>query len=170
ESRWTRIDSPRTSRRGSTTCWTIGAWPAGSAGRAVNASWRSSPGPGWPRTPSSCTGGWAATSGDLGRGYSHGRAGRRPHERGGSMAPTVREGRRRVVIEGVTPEMDAGRFPIKRTIDEDVVVEANIFADGHDALRAVLRYRREEDRAWSETPMEPLLNDRWRGRFTVTDL
>ena len=75
------------------------------------------------------------------------------------MAPTVREGRRRVVIEGVTPEIDAGRFPIKRTIDEDVVVEADIFADGHDALRAVLRYRREEDRAWSETPMEPLLND-----------
>ncbi|TMA13871.1 MAG: DUF3416 domain-containing protein, partial [Deltaproteobacteria bacterium] len=43
-------------------------------------------------------------------------------------------GRRRVVIEGVRPEIDGGRFPIKRAIGEKVIVEADIFADGHDSL------------------------------------
>ncbi len=48
-----------------------------------------------------------------------------------------------------------------------VVVEADIFADGHDVLSAVLRYQREGQKDWSEAPMEPLVNDRWRGRFQV---
>ncbi|MGH2706896.1 MAG: maltotransferase domain-containing protein, partial [Actinomycetota bacterium] len=77
--------------------------------------------------------------------------------------------RRRVVIEGVSPEIDAGRFPIKRTVGERVIVEADIFADGHDALTAVLRYRRAGDR-WQELPMAPLDNDRWRGTFAVSRL
>ena len=54
-------------------------------------------------------------------------------------------GRRRVVIEGIQPAIDAGRFPVKRTIGEQVVVEADIFADGHDLLRAVLCYRWARD-------------------------
>ena len=44
------------------------------------------------------------------------------------------EGRPRIVIEGVTPEIDGGRFPIKRIIGDKVAVEADIFADGHDVL------------------------------------
>ena len=52
-------------------------------------------------------------------------------------------GRRRVVIEGVRPEIDGGRFPIKRAIGEKVIVEADIFADGHDSLSCVLKYHRE---------------------------
>jgi starch synthase (maltosyl-transferring) len=78
-------------------------------------------------------------------------------------------GRRRVVIEGVQPEIDGGRFPIKRCVGETVVVEADVFADGHDVLASELRYRREGDERWAEVPMESLPNDRWRGRFTVTD-
>jgi starch synthase (maltosyl-transferring) len=73
----------------------------------------------------------------------------------------------RVVIEGVTPEIDCGRFPIKRTSGEKVVVEADIFADGHDALSCLLLYRAEESRTWAEAPMEELVNDRWRGEFRV---
>ncbi|HZR97793.1 MAG TPA: alpha-1,4-glucan--maltose-1-phosphate maltosyltransferase [Chloroflexota bacterium] len=80
------------------------------------------------------------------------------------------EGTRRVVIEGVQPEIDAGRFPIKRTVGEQVVVEADVFADGHDALSGRLLYRRAADADWSETPLEPLVNDRWRGAFRVTEL
>src|SRR5438093_822878 len=80
------------------------------------------------------------------------------------------DGRRRVVIEGVKPEVDGGRFPIKRVTGEEVVVEADCFCDGHDALGAVVRYRRAEDRDWSEAPMSFVENDRWRGRFTVTEL
>ena len=51
---------------------------------------------------------------------------------------------RRVAIEGVTPEVDGGRFAIKRTIGDMVQVRADIYADGHDALGAALLYRRCE--------------------------
>ncbi len=80
------------------------------------------------------------------------------------------DGRRRAVIEGVRPEIDGGRFPIKRTIGETVIVEADAFADGHDLLSCVLLFRPEGVRAWSDSPMSSLGNDRWRGSFTVTDL
>ncbi|HWP59191.1 MAG TPA: alpha-1,4-glucan--maltose-1-phosphate maltosyltransferase [Candidatus Acidoferrales bacterium] len=80
---------------------------------------------------------------------------------------SANEGRRRVVIESVTPEIDGGRFAIKRTAGEKVIVEADIFADGHDELSSVLLYRRETDRDWNAAPMRPLANDRWRGEFLV---
>jgi starch synthase (maltosyl-transferring) len=81
-----------------------------------------------------------------------------------------REGRCRVVIENVTPEIDGGRFAIKRVVGEGVAVEADIFADGHDSLAAVLKFRTAENSEWSEIPMEFLANDRWRGEFTVNKL
>ncbi len=77
------------------------------------------------------------------------------------------DGRQRVVIEGVCPEIDAGRFPIKRTTGDEVVVEADIFADGNDVLSALLLHRRYDAGKWTESPMEPLGNDRWRGSFRV---
>ena len=80
------------------------------------------------------------------------------------------EGRRRVVIEGVTPAIDGGRYPIKRTVGEAVVVEADVFTDGHDGLSAFLLYRKEPDAHWTEVPMKFLENDRWRGSFQVTTL
>jgi starch synthase (maltosyl-transferring) len=81
---------------------------------------------------------------------------------------------RRVVIERVHPEIDAGRFPIKRTPGEPVVVTAAIHADGHDQLAAVLRYRHVPAAgtagAWREAPMTALGNDLWTGRFDAGDL
>ncbi len=77
---------------------------------------------------------------------------------------------RRVVIENVTPEVDGGRFPIKRVTGERVVVEADIFCDGHDSLSCVLLHRKAGGKAWREAPMTHLGNDRWRGEFAVTDL
>src|SRR5688500_12835816 len=71
---------------------------------------------------------------------------------------------RRVVVEGVQPEVDAGRFPIKRTAGEDVVVAADIYTDGHDTLAAALLYRRSGE-AWRETPMTSIGNDRWQASF-----
>jgi len=79
-------------------------------------------------------------------------------------------GRRRVVIEGVSPEVDCGRFAAKRIAGDRMTVEADIFADGHDQLSARLLYRREEAPTWSETPMELLVNDRWRGEFIVPEI
>ncbi|HEX9872355.1 MAG TPA: alpha-1,4-glucan--maltose-1-phosphate maltosyltransferase [Candidatus Tectomicrobia bacterium] len=80
------------------------------------------------------------------------------------------DGRKRVVIERLTPEIDGGRFPIKRVSDDQVIVEADVFCDGHDALRCLLRYRAESAVSWEEVPMEPLGNDRWRGAFTVRNI
>jgi starch synthase (maltosyl-transferring) len=88
----------------------------------------------------------------------------------GASLPDPAGARRRVAIEAVTPELDLGRFPAKRSLGEQVVVEADVFADGHDALAAVLRYRHESSSEWTEAPMTPLVNDRWRGRFSVTQL
>jgi starch synthase (maltosyl-transferring) len=79
------------------------------------------------------------------------------------------EGRKRVIIEAVKPEIDCGRFPIKRVIGEKVTVEADIFADGYDVLSALLLYRKESEPGWVETPMEFLVNDRWQGSFEVTE-
>jgi starch synthase (maltosyl-transferring) len=80
------------------------------------------------------------------------------------------DGRVRVVIEGVRPEIDCGQFPIKRIAGDTVTVEADIFADGHDELDARLLYRCEREPAWIETPMRPLGNDRWAAEFTVDEI
>src|SRR5688500_13898794 len=48
---------------------------------------------------------------------------------------------RRVIINRVTPAIDGGRFPIKRTPGEFVEIIATLFADGHDVVVGVLRDR-----------------------------
>jgi starch synthase (maltosyl-transferring) len=78
--------------------------------------------------------------------------------------------RKRATIEGVKPEVDGGRFPIKRVVGEKVVVEADIFADGHDSLSSILKYRKDGTPRWTEVPMTYLVNDRWQGVFTVHDI
>jgi starch synthase (maltosyl-transferring) len=77
------------------------------------------------------------------------------------------DGRKRVVIESVEPEIDAGLFSIKRIIGDSVQVEADIFADGHDHVAARLLFRFQEVPTWTAVPMRPLGNDRWRGEFPV---
>ena len=79
-------------------------------------------------------------------------------------------GRKRVVIENVKPEIDGGAFPAKRVVGEKVEVSADIFSDGHDSLSARLLYRRAADAAWTPVPMQPRVNDRWRAEFTVADM
>jgi starch synthase (maltosyl-transferring) len=76
----------------------------------------------------------------------------------------------RVVIEAVEPQVDGGRFPIKRTVGEDVVVTADVYADGHDVVAAVVLFRKVGDQQWHETSMRPLDNDRWQGSFKVDAL
>lgn len=89
---------------------------------------------------------------------------------GRTLPPIAAEGRARVVIDSVSPIVDGGRFPIKRVVGERVVVEADIFADGHDELSALLLYRRGEHGAWVEVPMEASVNDVWRAAFFVDGL
>ena len=96
----------------------------------------------------------------------------------------------RVVIEQLQPEIDGGRFPIKRVLHDTVEVTAQVFADGHDHLAGVLRHRKVRPAsaplpmpapgtapgaprtdaaggAWRDVPLEPLGNDVWRAAFTL---
>ena len=79
--------------------------------------------------------------------------------------PPPDTGDRRVVIENVEPSCDHGKFPVKVVIGDGVDVGAHVFADGHDTLRAVLRFRRLGEDSWHESDLEPLPNDEWRGSF-----
>jgi starch synthase (maltosyl-transferring) len=75
----------------------------------------------------------------------------------------------RVVVEGVAPEIDGGRFAAKRAIGESFEVNADVFTDGHDALAADLLWRRESESEWTAVPMRALGNDRWTASFTPTE-
>ena len=76
-------------------------------------------------------------------------------------------GTRRVVVENVRPEIDGGRFPVKRTAGEKVEVTADIFADGHDRIQTRLLHRRDGAGQWETVPMASEGNDRWKGSFVV---
>jgi starch synthase (maltosyl-transferring) len=86
------------------------------------------------------------------------------------MGMHLAEGRNRVMIEEVTPEINAGRFAVKRIIGEETVVEADVYADGHDAISCVVLYRKEGNDKWIEVPMTALENDRWRTSFVTREL
>jgi len=63
--------------------------------------------------------------------------------------------------------VDCGRYPAKATVGQPVAVEADIFTDGPDELRAEVRFRHEEETEWHTAPLEPVDNDHWRGEFLV---
>jgi starch synthase (maltosyl-transferring) len=83
------------------------------------------------------------------------------------MPPARKEPPARILIQDVQPQIDCGRYPVKRVVGEEVVVSATIFRDGHDVLGAAVKYRSPGGRRWREAPLEPLGNDRWRGSFRV---
>jgi starch synthase (maltosyl-transferring) len=74
-----------------------------------------------------------------------------------------------IIVEDVMPSVDGGRYPAKRIAGEPCVVEADIFRDGHQVLRAAIKWRRKQDEAFDEAPMAAVDNDRWRGEFIPTD-
>ncbi len=68
-----------------------------------------------------------------------------------------------VVIENVSPVVDGGRLPLKRVVGEELIVEADVFKDGHDITAAILKWRPVGSKnPWRETPMQFVENDRWR--------
>jgi starch synthase (maltosyl-transferring) len=72
----------------------------------------------------------------------------------------------RIHIEEVYPELDGGRYPVKRIVGELFEVWADLFRDGHDKLRAVVKYRYEGGE-WREAPFAFYDNDRWVARFRL---
>jgi len=83
-----------------------------------------------------------------------------------SMSETAIDGRLRVVIARLSPEIEGGRFAIKRVAGETVVVEADVFADGHDQVACQILFWQDEGQP-KVSSMKPLGNDRWRGEFSV---
>ncbi len=73
----------------------------------------------------------------------------------------------RIQVQEVSPQLDCGRYPVKRTVGERVEVTARIFRDGHESLGAAVRHRGPDSTRWTETPLEPLGNDVWAGSFKV---
>ena len=73
----------------------------------------------------------------------------------------------RIQIQEVAPQVDCGRYAVKRTVGDRVEVSARIFRDGHEVLGAAIRVRRPGSRRWREAPLEPLGNDLWAGGFDV---
>lgn len=79
-------------------------------------------------------------------------------------------GHQRIIIQDVSPEIDCGCFPIKRCINEIITVQAKIFADGHDELAAIVKFRPKKSREWQTAAFQPLGNDLWQASFSVSEL
>jgi starch synthase (maltosyl-transferring) len=76
----------------------------------------------------------------------------------------------RAIVESLRPEVDCGRYPVKRALGEEVLVEADVFTDGHDVVVSELLFRFHGEKEWTKVPMESLGNDHWSARFTVEKL
>ena len=76
------------------------------------------------------------------------------------------EGRARVIILDLRPDIDHGSFAAKTIVGDPFPVEADLVADGHDVVAGCLRYRHDSEQAWREIPLAPVLpgagDDRWR--------
>jgi len=72
-----------------------------------------------------------------------------------------------IVIQHLTPELDCGKFPLKRVVGGDLCIEADIFKEGYEVLRAFLKWRLVGERVWNEGMMFALGNNRWRGAFPL---
>ena len=72
-----------------------------------------------------------------------------------------------IAIEGVRPDVDCGRYAVKRVVGDDVVVTADVFTHAHTELAVQLEYRHQTGRTWKSVPMQPLVNDRWSASFAA---
>ncbi|MDP9348134.1 MAG: alpha-1,4-glucan--maltose-1-phosphate maltosyltransferase [Gemmatimonadota bacterium] len=84
------------------------------------------------------------------------------------MSPKI-DASRKIVIEDVYPELDCGRYAVKREVGDVVQVWADIFKEGHDAIAAAVRYRTEKETEWREVRMRFVDNDRWGGEFRADE-
>ena len=77
----------------------------------------------------------------------------------------------RLIIEHVTPELDAGRYPAKRVLGDVVRVKADVIKDGHDLISGRILFRAAGEAAWKDSPLSyDYDNDRWSSEFRVDRL
>ena len=77
--------------------------------------------------------------------------------------------RQRVVIHSVSPEIEGGRYYVKRVPGERVTVACTAFGDGHDHIRCALKVKHEDAKDWDAIPMREVGQDRWAAAFTVAE-
>jgi starch synthase (maltosyl-transferring) len=87
-------------------------------------------------------------------------------------AAPVHMERRRVLVEGVSPQVDGGRYPAKRVVGDRVEVSCDLVIDGHDAVAGAVFFRRvgpigSAEAAWETEALRPLGNDRFGASFDV---
>ena len=80
------------------------------------------------------------------------------------------DAQRRVVIERVRPEINCGKFAIKRVVGDHVKVEADVFADGHDQIACRVLLWTPGDAEPRIHPMKLVAGDSWRGEFEVSGI
>lgn len=80
------------------------------------------------------------------------------------------KGQQRVIITNVQPQVQQGQFPAKVTINQPVVISADVFTDGHDDVSVRLVYKQKNDKKWMETSMVLMNNDHWEATFTPDHL
>ena len=73
----------------------------------------------------------------------------------------------RIVIENVMPQLDGGINPIKRIVNQNVNVKADVFSDGHDVIECCVKFKHEKEKQWKEVRMTPSVNDEWHASFKV---
>jgi starch synthase (maltosyl-transferring) len=77
-----------------------------------------------------------------------------------------------IIIQNVQPQIDGGRYAVKRELGDRVKVSAEAFREGHGVLRAELAWRKEGSRIWNRIPMthvNPGL-DQWEAEFEPVEI
>ena len=74
-----------------------------------------------------------------------------------------------VIIENVYPQIDGGKYPVKRTVGDTFHVQADVFSHGHEMIKVLLRIRKQGEKKWTEIGMIPGENDRWESSFVLTE-
>ncbi len=82
----------------------------------------------------------------------------------------LNEGNTRVVFENVSPEIHGGRFPIKRVLNGEVKIFAELFTDGHNLISGKILYRNINEKEWKESELIPIGNEGYKGSFIVDTL
>lgn len=73
-----------------------------------------------------------------------------------------------IVIESVRPQIDCGKYPVKRIIGDTFVVSADIVKSGHDKIYGAIKYKLSGASKWSLTPMTYSFDsDSWSGSFSL---
>jgi starch synthase (maltosyl-transferring) len=71
-----------------------------------------------------------------------------------------------LVICNIKPGIHHGLYPIKRVVGDTIIVQADIFTEGHQHIGANLLWRKQKSREWTPVPMHQIGNDQWEAAFT----